>query len=67
MPGHLISTCANTECSALFSLLNALMMAILLRQGASAQQRLTQVDKIIEQFGIFQPVENTGEHPSEVP
>ena len=53
--------------TALFSLLNALMMSILLRQGASAQQRLTQVDKIIEQFGIFQPVESTGEHPSEVP
>ncbi len=53
--------------TALFSLLNALMMSILLRQGASAQQRLGQVDKIIEQFEIFQPAEDTGEHPSEVP
>lgn len=53
--------------TALFSLLNALMMSILLRQGASAQQRLGQVDKIIEQFGLFQPAEDTGEHPSEVP
>ncbi len=49
--------------TALFSLLNALMMSVLLRQGASAQQRLGQVDKIIEQFGIFQPLDDSGEVP----
>ncbi len=53
--------------TALFSLLNALMMSILLRQGASAQHRLGQVDKIIEQFQIFQPLDDTGAHVSEVP
>ncbi|MEP7293693.1 MAG: MurR/RpiR family transcriptional regulator, partial [Chloroflexota bacterium] len=44
--------------TALFSLLNALMMSVLLRQGVSAQQRLGQVDKIIEQFGIFAPADD---------
>ena len=44
--------------TALFSLLNALMMAILLRHGAAAQQRLEQVDRIIEQFQIFEPADD---------
>jgi DNA-binding MurR/RpiR family transcriptional regulator len=44
--------------AALFSLLNALMMAILLRQGGNAQRRMGQVDKIIEQFGIFEPADD---------
>ncbi|MBI1257373.1 MAG: SIS domain-containing protein [Chloroflexi bacterium] len=45
--------------TALFSLLNALMMAVLLRQGADAQQRLEQVDRIIEQFQIFEPADDS--------
>ena len=44
--------------TALFSLLNALMMTILLRQGTSAQQRLEQVDRIIDQFQIFEPADD---------
>jgi DNA-binding MurR/RpiR family transcriptional regulator len=44
--------------TALFSLLNALMMAVLLRQGAKAQQRLEQVDRIIDQFQIFEPADD---------
>ncbi|MEO8393178.1 MAG: MurR/RpiR family transcriptional regulator [Chloroflexota bacterium] len=44
--------------TALFSLLNSLMMAILVRQGAEAQQRLEQVDRIIDQFQIFEPADN---------
>jgi DNA-binding MurR/RpiR family transcriptional regulator len=44
--------------TALFSLLNALMMAILVRQGAKAQQRLEQVDRIIDQFQIFEPADD---------
>jgi DNA-binding MurR/RpiR family transcriptional regulator len=45
--------------TALFSLLNALMMTILLRQGSSAQQRLEQVDRIIDQFQIFEPADDS--------
>lgn len=44
--------------AALFSLLNALMTAVLLRQGPEAQQRLNHVDKLIEQFGIFEPTDD---------
>jgi DNA-binding MurR/RpiR family transcriptional regulator len=44
--------------AALFSLLNAFIATILLRQRDSAQQRLDQIDKIIEQFGIFERAES---------
>jgi len=49
--------------TALFSLLNALMMSVLLRQGAAAQQRLGVVDQIIEQFEIFEPADSDGDKP----
>ena len=44
--------------AALFSLLNALMAAVLLRKGPEAQQRLGRIDTIIEQFGIFEPIDD---------
>jgi DNA-binding MurR/RpiR family transcriptional regulator len=44
--------------TALFSLLNALMMGVLLRSGNRAQKRMEHVDKIIEQFGIFVPADD---------
>jgi DNA-binding MurR/RpiR family transcriptional regulator len=44
--------------TALFSLLNALMMGVLLRSGSRAQRRMEHVDKIIEQFGIFEPADD---------
>ncbi len=43
--------------AALFSLLNALVAAILIEQNTTAQERLEKLDKLIEQFGIF----DTGE------
>ncbi len=49
--------------AALFSLLNALMAAILLRQGAQAQARLEHVDQVIEQFQIFEPAEGNNPVP----
>jgi DNA-binding MurR/RpiR family transcriptional regulator len=39
--------------AALFSLLNALVAAILIEQNTTAQERLEKLDKLIEQFGIF--------------
>jgi DNA-binding MurR/RpiR family transcriptional regulator len=44
--------------AALFSLLNALMTAVLLRQGAEAQERLNQVDGLIDEFAIFEPTDD---------
>ncbi len=44
--------------AALFSLLNALMTAVLLATGKEAQQRLNHVDKLIEEFGIFEPADD---------
>ncbi len=41
--------------AALFSLLNALIAAILVRQNATAQARLEKIDTIIDEFGIFDP------------
>ncbi len=49
--------------TALFSLLNALMMCVLLRQGETAQQRLGKVDQIIDQFEIFEPVDPDADKP----
>lgn len=49
----------------LFSLLNALIAVLLLRQSASAQQRLENVDAIIDHFQIFEPMESTDPHTSE--
>ena len=44
--------------TALFSLLNALMMGILLRGGKTVQERMEHVDRIIEEFGIFEPADD---------
>ncbi len=41
--------------AALFSLLNALIAAILIRQNTTAQARLEKIDTIIDEFGIFDP------------
>lgn len=43
--------------AALLSFLNALIAVILLRQGDSAQTRLEQIDRVIEQFGMFEPTD----------
>lgn len=40
--------------AALFSLLNAIIAALLVIQQDSAQERLEKIDRIIEQFGIFE-------------
>lgn len=45
--------------AALFSLLNALMIAVLLHQDERAQQRLELVDAIIDQFQIFEPADES--------
>lgn len=39
--------------AALFSLLNALVAAILISQNEAAQTRLEQIDAVIDEFGIF--------------
>jgi DNA-binding MurR/RpiR family transcriptional regulator len=39
--------------AALFSLLNALIAAVLVRQNDTSQERLEKLDTIIEEFGIF--------------
>ena len=48
--------------ASLFSLFNALIAALLLRQSASAQQRLEYVDGIIDHFQIFEPLDSTDPH-----
>ncbi|MCC6802829.1 MAG: MurR/RpiR family transcriptional regulator [Anaerolineae bacterium] len=49
----------------LFSLLNALIAVLLMRQSARAQQRLESIDSIIEHFQIFEPMDSTNPHTSE--
>ncbi len=51
--------------AALFSLLNAMIAALLLRQSASAQQRLEYVDAIIDRFQIFEPMDSTDPHSAD--
>lgn len=51
--------------ASLFSLLNAVIAALLIRQNASAQQRLEYVDGIIDHFQIFEPMDSTDPHTSE--
>jgi DNA-binding MurR/RpiR family transcriptional regulator len=47
--------------AALFSLLNALIAAVLVRQNDAAQARLEKLDTIIEEFGIFETGEGLGD------
>ncbi len=44
--------------AALFSLLNALVAAILIHQNEAAQTRLEQLDTVIDEFGIFDSGDN---------
>jgi DNA-binding MurR/RpiR family transcriptional regulator len=39
----------------LFSLLKAMIAAILIRENASAQQRLAAIDRIVDEFRMFEP------------
>ncbi len=48
--------------AALFSLFNALIAALLLRQSSSAQQRLEYIDAIIDHFQLFEPMDSTDPH-----
>jgi DNA-binding MurR/RpiR family transcriptional regulator len=49
--------------AALFSLLNAIIAAVLLKRGDDAQERLEQLDGIIDQFNIFEPYSENGDEP----
>ncbi len=49
--------------ASLFSLLNALIAVLLLRQSTSAQQRLERVDEIIEQFQLFDSTDGVDAQP----
>ncbi len=51
--------------ASLFSLFNALIAALLVRQSASAQARLEYVDAIIDRFQIFEPLESTDPAPGD--
>ncbi len=44
--------------AALISLLNALIAAILLREGEKAQQRMEVIDGVIDHFGMFVPLKD---------